>query len=118
MGPNSYTELFFLDEAVALRRDVLGVPNRTDAWRVVTATQPTPEQWGDLEFAWRVCAAVSSNAIVYVKDRQAVGIGAGQQNRLDSARIAETTCDAEGRFALKVTNPGTAAFRLSASTML
>ena len=39
-------------------------------------------------FAWQVCAAVSSNAIVYAKDRQAFGIGAGQQNRLDSARIA------------------------------
>ena len=42
----------------------------------------------DLVFAWQVCAAVSSNAIVYAKDRQAFGIGAGQQNRLDSARIA------------------------------
>ena len=57
-------------------------------WRVVTKTHPTAEQWNDIEFAWRVCAAVSSNAIVYAKDRQAFGIGAGQQNRLDSARIA------------------------------
>ncbi len=61
---------------------------RSDAWRVVTTAQPTDEQWRDLDFAWRVCAAVSSNAIVYVKDGQALGIGAGQQNRLDSARIA------------------------------
>jgi phosphoribosylaminoimidazolecarboxamide formyltransferase / IMP cyclohydrolase len=57
-------------------------------WRVVTATSPTDAQWDDLVFAWQVCAAVSSNAIVYAKDRQAFGIGAGQQNRLDSARIA------------------------------
>ena len=57
-------------------------------WRVVTAVEPTDAQWGDLVFAWQVCAAVSSNAIVYAKDRQAFGIGAGQQNRLDSARIA------------------------------
>ncbi len=64
------------------------VAGRSDAWRVVTTTQPTDEQWADLEFAWQVCAAVSSNAIVYVKDLQAFGIGAGQQNRLDSARIA------------------------------
>ena len=35
-----------------------------------------------------MCASVSSNAIVYAKDRQAFGIGAGQQNRVDSARIA------------------------------
>jgi phosphoribosylaminoimidazolecarboxamide formyltransferase / IMP cyclohydrolase len=57
-------------------------------WRIVTAVEPTDEQWRDLLFAWQVCAAVSSNAIVYAKDRQAFGIGAGQQNRLDSARIA------------------------------
>ncbi len=61
--------------------------DRTD-WRVVTDAQPTDQQWDDLVFAWGVCAAVTSNAIVYVKDRQAFGIGAGQQNRLDSARIA------------------------------
>jgi phosphoribosylaminoimidazolecarboxamide formyltransferase / IMP cyclohydrolase len=59
-------------------------------WRVVTAAAPTDEQWEDLEFAWIVCAAVSSNAIVLASDRQAFGIGAGQQNRVDSARIAAT----------------------------
>ncbi|CAB4594192.1 MAG: bifunctional phosphoribosylaminoimidazolecarboxamide formyltransferase/IMP cyclohydrolase [Actinobacteria bacterium] len=57
-------------------------------WQVVTRTEPTSQQFDDLAFAWTVCAAVSSNAIVYAKDRQAFGIGAGQQNRLDSARIA------------------------------
>ena len=62
-------------------------PSRS-GWQVVTAAEPTPEQWADLEFAWQVCAVVSSNAIVYAKDGQAFGIGAGQQNRLDSARIA------------------------------
>ena len=63
-------------------------PVRADraAWRVVTAATPTDEQWDDLEFAWVVCAAVSSNAIVLAKHRQAFGIGAGQQNRLDSAQ--------------------------------
>ncbi len=64
------------------------VSPRTADWRVVTSSQPTDEQWRDLDFAWQVCAAVSSNAIVYAKDLQAFGIGAGQQNRLDSARIA------------------------------
>ena len=59
------------------------------SWRVVTRAEPTDDHWRDLEFAWIVCAAVSSNAIVFAKDRQALGIGAGQQNRLDSARIAE-----------------------------
>jgi len=65
-------------------------PVSTDrsGWSVVTETKPTGEQLDDLAFAWVVCAAVSSNAIVYVKEGQAFGIGAGQQNRLDSARIA------------------------------
>ena len=58
------------------------------AWWVVTSREPTAEQWEDLEFAWVVCAAVSSNAMVVVRDLQAVGVGAGQQNRVDSARIA------------------------------
>jgi phosphoribosylaminoimidazolecarboxamide formyltransferase/IMP cyclohydrolase len=58
------------------------------AWRVVTASAPTDDEWADLAFAWQVCAAVSSNAIVLARRGQAVGIGAGQQNRVDSARIA------------------------------
>jgi phosphoribosylaminoimidazolecarboxamide formyltransferase/IMP cyclohydrolase len=57
-------------------------------WSVATTAAPSPEQWDDLEFAWTVCAAVSSNAIVLARDLQAFGIGAGQQNRVDSARIA------------------------------
>jgi len=64
------------------------VPLDRSTWQVVTSVSPTDEQWDDLTFAWTVCAAVSSNAIVYARDRQAFGIGAGQQNRLDSSRIA------------------------------
>ncbi|MEP1125205.1 MAG: bifunctional phosphoribosylaminoimidazolecarboxamide formyltransferase/IMP cyclohydrolase [Ilumatobacter sp.] len=69
------------------------VAGRSEAWTVVTTVQPTDAQWRDMEFAWVVCAAVSSNAIVYAKDRQAFGVGAGQQNRLDSARIAAERAD-------------------------
>ncbi len=43
----------------------------------MTKVAPTPEQWRDLELAWRMCGHVKSNAIVLVKDGQAVGIGAG-----------------------------------------
>lgn len=57
-------------------------------WRVVTKVAPTTEQWRDLELAWRVCGYVKSNAIVLVKDGQAVGIGAGQQSRVESGEIA------------------------------
>ncbi len=62
-------------------------------WRVATKAQPTDDQWRDLELAWRVCAWVKSNAITFVKDGQAVGIGAGQQNRVDSVRIAARKAD-------------------------
>ena len=49
---------------------------------------PTEAERRDLAFAWRVCAAVKSNAIVLAKDGQLVGVGAGQMSRLDSVRIA------------------------------
>ena len=58
------------------------------SWQVVSKAQPGAEQWRDAELAWRVAANVTSNCIVLVGDGQAVGIGAGQQNRLDAARIA------------------------------
>jgi phosphoribosylaminoimidazolecarboxamide formyltransferase/IMP cyclohydrolase len=57
-------------------------------WKVVTKRVPTDAEWRDAELAWRVCGHVKSNAIVLVKDGQAVGIGAGQQNRVESGEIA------------------------------
>ncbi len=59
-----------------------------DQWRVVTKAAPTEEQWLDTELAWRVCGHVKSNAIVLVRNGQAVGIGAGQQNRVEAGEIA------------------------------
>ncbi|MGH9023413.1 MAG: bifunctional phosphoribosylaminoimidazolecarboxamide formyltransferase/IMP cyclohydrolase, partial [Acidimicrobiia bacterium] len=59
-----------------------------EEWKVVTRAAPTEAQWRDLEFAWRVCAAVGSNAIVLAKDAQAVGVGAGQQSRVHAAELA------------------------------
>lgn len=55
---------------------------------VPTERKPTGEETADLEFAWRVCKHVKSNAIVYAKDGRTVGIGAGQMSRVDSVRIA------------------------------
>ena len=60
----------------------------TSQWEVVTKREPTGEEWSDLIFAWLVAARVSSNTIVLAKDRQAVGIGAGQQNRRDAGQVA------------------------------
>jgi phosphoribosylaminoimidazolecarboxamide formyltransferase/IMP cyclohydrolase len=44
--------------------------------------------WADLLFAWTVCKHVTSNAIVIARERQALGIGAGQQSRVDAVRLA------------------------------
>ncbi len=67
------------------------------AWRVVTRRQPTEAEWTDAELAWRVCGWVKSNAIVLVKDGTAWGIGAGQQNRVESGELA--AAKAAGRAA-------------------
>jgi len=56
--------------------------------RIVTRRQPTPQEIEDMLFAFTVAKHVKSNAIVYAKDGQTAGIGAGQMNRRDSARIA------------------------------
>jgi phosphoribosylaminoimidazolecarboxamide formyltransferase / IMP cyclohydrolase len=57
-------------------------------WRVVTKRQPTEEEWRDAELAWRLCGHVKSNAVVLVANGQGVGIGAGQQSRVDAGEIA------------------------------
>ncbi len=64
-----------------------------DTWQVATERQPTADEWIDLTFAWKLAAGVSSNCIVLAKDGAAVGIGAGQQNRRDAARIAAEKAD-------------------------
>ena len=56
--------------------------------KIVTRRQPTPQEVEDMLFAFTVAKHVKSNAIVYAKDGQTAGIGAGQMNRRDSARIA------------------------------
>ena len=62
-------------------------------WQVVTDRAPTDSEWSDLELAWKIAARVTSNTIVLVKDGQAVGVGAGQQNRRDAGRIAAEKAD-------------------------
>ena len=58
------------------------------ALTVVTKRAPTPQELADCRFAWTVAKHVKSNAIVYARDGATAGIGAGQMNRLESARIA------------------------------
>lgn len=56
--------------------------------RVVTRREPTPEEMNELLFAFKVVKYVKSNAIVVSKERQVLGVGAGQMNRVGAARIA------------------------------
>ncbi|MDD4929398.1 MAG: bifunctional phosphoribosylaminoimidazolecarboxamide formyltransferase/IMP cyclohydrolase [Gallionella sp.] len=66
--------------------DILNV--QADQLRVVTKVQPDAAQMQDLLFAWRVAKYVKSNAIVFCKNGQTLGVGAGQMSRVDSTRIA------------------------------
>jgi len=56
--------------------------------QVVTKRQPTEEEIADLMFAWKICKHIKSNTILYVKNRQTYGVGAGQMSRVDSSKIA------------------------------
>jgi phosphoribosylaminoimidazolecarboxamide formyltransferase/IMP cyclohydrolase len=56
--------------------------------RVVTKRQPTPEEWTALRFAWRVCAHVKSNTIVFTAADRTIAVGAGQMSRVDSVKVA------------------------------
>ena len=55
--------------------------------KVVTQRAPTPEETRALLFAWKICKHVKSNAIVYARDGQTVGVGAGQMSRVDAAKL-------------------------------
>ena len=64
--------------------------------QVVTLRKPSPGEIQDCLFAWKVCKFVKSNAIVYAKDKQTIGMGAGQMSRIDSAQIAASKAKERG----------------------
>ena len=66
-------------------------PANVDDWKVVTERQPTIQERIDLTFAWKVCRHVRSNAILVASDGATLGVGAGQMNRVGSAKIALTS---------------------------
>jgi len=72
-----------------------GVITRADL-KIVTKRKPTESELDDLLFAWQVCKYVKSNAIIYVKDRMTIGVGAGQMSRVVSSRIAAMKARDEG----------------------
>jgi phosphoribosylaminoimidazolecarboxamide formyltransferase/IMP cyclohydrolase len=84
---NGRYEYRSVDGGLLVQTRDLGMVTKTDL-KVVTKRQPTPAELDDLLFAWQVCKYVKSNAIVYVKERMTIGVGAGQMSRVVSTRIA------------------------------
>ena len=64
------------------------IEKRDIEFEVTTDKEPTEEQFSDLIFAWKVCKYIKSNAIIFAKNQQTIGIGAGQMSRVNSAKIA------------------------------
>ena len=75
-------------EGGLLVQDSDGVLEDPAAFTVPTKCQPTDEEMAELLFAWNVCKSVKSNAIALTKNHATVGVGGGQPNRVNSARIA------------------------------
>ena len=61
-----------------------------DDLKVVTKRRPGEQELDDMMFAWKIAKHVKSNTIVYAKNRQTIGVGAGQMSRIDSAKIARS----------------------------
>ncbi len=75
-------------------------PDDPESWRVVSARPPDARESADLAFAWRVVRHVKSNAIVIARDGALLGVGAGQMNRVTSARLAATQAGDRARGAV------------------
>ncbi len=71
---------------LAQSQDVLA--EDASSWKVVTQRKPDDREMSDLAFAWKVAKHIKSNAIVLVRDRALLGMGAGQPNRLNSVHLA------------------------------
>ena len=64
--------------------------------QVVTRRQPTPDEWQALGFAWRVCAHVKSNTVMFAAADRTLAIGAGQMSRVDAVRVARMKAESLG----------------------
>ena len=71
-----------------LATDADAAADDAGTWHVASARQPTTDERDALDFAWRICRHVKSNAIVLARGHALVGVGAGQMSRVDSARLA------------------------------
>lgn len=84
---NNKLSLKMFDNSFLLQDKDVGFMNKKNI-KFVTKLKPSSKEMQEIEFAYNVCKFVKSNAIVITKDRATIGIGAGQQNRLDSCKIA------------------------------
>ncbi len=98
-GSLALPELSAKDVTGGLLLQETDVTEDDSQYKVVTEKEPTPEQMEDLLFAWRVAKRVRSNAIVLARDGRVVGVGAGQQSRVDSVRIAVAKAEERARGA-------------------
>jgi len=69
--------------------------------RVVTRRQPTVDEWQALRFAWRICAHVKSNAVIFTAADRTLAIGAGQMSRVDAVHLARMKAASGGSELLK-----------------
>ena len=93
--PQASLDLKRVNGGLLVQNTDMGVISESDL-KIVTKRQPTEDEIRDLLFAWKVVKFVKSNAIVYVKNNQTIGIGAGQMSRVYSARIASIKAADEG----------------------
>jgi len=62
--------------------------------RVVTSRQPTSQEWTALRFAWRLCAHVKSNTVIFTNANRTLAVGAGQMSRVDAVNVARMKASA------------------------
>ena len=85
--PDEGSKLLSVNGGLLIQDNDIAVISKEDI-KVVSNREPSKEEVENCLFAWKVCKFVKSNAIVYTKDNQTIGIGAGQMSRIDSAQIA------------------------------
>jgi phosphoribosylaminoimidazolecarboxamide formyltransferase/IMP cyclohydrolase len=78
-----------------VREGHAGWPGEADL-RVVTQRQPTQDEWQALRFAWRVCAHVKSNTVMFASADRTLAIGAGQMSRVDAVQVARMKAESLG----------------------
>ncbi|MEU4509802.1 bifunctional phosphoribosylaminoimidazolecarboxamide formyltransferase/IMP cyclohydrolase [Nonomuraea wenchangensis] len=91
-GPSAPTEFRRVDGGLLVQTvDRVDAPgDAAERWELKAGAPASPEVLADLEFAWRACRSVKSNAILLADDGATVGVGMGQVNRVDSCRLAVT----------------------------